>query len=315
MIEEAIIKTLVYRDLFDYPLTAGEIWRFLIGAKASKVAIDEALPLLVEKGKVERKDDHFGSANAERKKVARATRLWRGQSSEVYYFLPGRGEIVQLRREREAISRKKLERLRRYAKLLYFIPWVRAAFATGALAVGNADEESDLDLLIIATPRRLWLTRFLVSLVFGLLGVKRSPGNAQNKDKVCPNMFLSETALKVPQDEQNLYTAHEVVQAQPIWERAPLRRCFLAENNWIEKFFSNFNFPPKPDGPRSKKGFRFFDWLEILAYRLQLKYMKKRRTCEIVTPERILFHPIDRAAEILPKFEKRLILVREQGCE
>ena len=48
------------------------------------------------------------------------------------------------------------------------------------------------------------------------------------------------------------------------------------------------------------------DWLETFAYKVQLRYMEKKRTREVVTAERILFHPIDRAARILPKFEKRL---------
>lgn len=280
-IEKAIIKTLVYRDLFDYPLTAEEVYRFLIQQDSSRGTVEKFLRKMIAEGKIQRR----GS----------------------YHFLPGREKIARLRQKREAISQRKFKEALHYANLLRFIPWVKAVFATGALAAGNADEESDLDLLIIATPRRLWLTRFLVFLVFSLLGVMRKPQSVQVKDKICPNMFSSELTLAIPPNEQNLYTAHEVVQAKIIWEEAPLCQRFLAANDWIKKFLPNFYLPPKLDKSRFKRGFFFLDWLELLAYRLQLKYMSRRRTREIVTPERILFHPIDQAAKILPMFEKRLV--------
>lgn len=280
MIEKTILKTLVYRDLFDYPLKAGEIYLFLIQQKSSRRVVARALRELVAEGKIQQRSS--------------------------YYYLPGREGIVALRRKREVISREKLKKAVRYARLLRPIPWVKAVSATGALAVENADEESDLDLLIITTPRRLWLSRALVFLILSLLGVKRKPGGVQTADKVCPNMFLSMAALTVPDDEQNLYTAHEIVQARPIWECGQIHQHFLAENSWVRKFLPNFKFPPKPDQYAPKSGFVIFDWLEVLAYKLQLKYMERRRTREVVTPERILFHPIDRAAKILPRFEEQV---------
>lgn len=280
VLEQAIIKTLVYRDLFDYPLAAEEIYRFLIGLKSSPKAVEEALQKMVVEGKVQKHGD--------------------------YYFLPGREEIVARRQVRGVISKEKFKKAARYAKLLRLIPWVKAVFATGALAVGNADEKSDLDFLIFTSPRRLWMTRGLAFLIFSLLGVKRSSREKQTTDKVCPNMFLSLTALATPDGERNLYTAHEVVQARPIWERGRVHQRFLAENSWVGRFFPNFELPSQSDECQLEGGLVIGDWLEALAYKVQLKYMEKKRTREVVTPDRILFHPIDRAAEILPKFEERL---------
>lgn len=46
--------------------------------------------------------------------------------------------------------------------------------------------------------------------------------------------------------------------------------------------------------------------LEALAYRLQMKYMKKRRTTEIVESDRIRFHPHDCCQRILLEYAKRV---------
>ncbi len=46
--------------------------------------------------------------------------------------------------------------------------------------------------------------------------------------------------------------------------------------------------------------------LETLAYRLQTKYMNKRRTTEIVEPGRVRFHPHDCCRKILLEYAKRV---------
>ncbi|PIZ41297.1 hypothetical protein CO059_00030 [candidate division WWE3 bacterium CG_4_9_14_0_2_um_filter_48_10] len=275
----AIVKTLVYRDLFDYPLTTLEIHRFLIQEKSSQKVVEEALGKLTSAKVVQEKGG--------------------------YYFLPGREETVVLRKKREAISLIKIKKATVYSKLFLLIPWVRGVFVTGALAVGNVDQKSDLDILVVAGRGRVWLTRLLVTLLLDLLWLRaRPPGRV--KDKVCPNMFLDETTLQVPKNEQNLYTAHEVVQAKVIWEREGIHQRFLVKNRWIKKFLPNVVIPSSSSSHRRRGGFFFFDWLEYGVYQAQLAYMQKRKTQEVVTPKRILFHPTDLPAKIVGDFEKRL---------
>ncbi len=278
-IEKAIIKTLAYRDLFDYPLTAEEIWRFLIEEKASPSVVNKTLARLVTEGRVE--------------------------NTGRYYFLPRRGEIVKLRARRQVVSQPKLKKTISYTRLLCLIPWVKGVFATGALAAENAQEDSDLDILIVASNKRVWLVRLISTVLLDLLGVRIKVPH-KTKNRVCPNIFLSETALEVRPNEQNLYAAHEVVQAKPLWEKGPFHQRFLAENRWIGAWLPNVNLPSRSDKPLPKKGIFLLDWLEAVVYRLQIKYMEKKRTQETVTPERILFHQKDLAAEILANFQTNL---------
>ncbi len=51
---------------------------------------------------------------------------------------------------------------------------------------------------------------------------------------------------------------------------------------------------------------KFFTQLENLAKKIQLKYMAKKRTNEIVERGRILFHPGHRSKKIMLEYQKRL---------
>jgi len=304
MIEQAILKTLAYRDIFSYPLTAGEVHRFLIKERATEAAVGKTLAKMTSEGLIEEKDGFF--------------------------FLPGRKEVVSLRQKREVVSRVKLRKIKRYAGFLRLVPWVRAVFATGAVAVGNADDDADLDILVITAPRRLWLSRLLVFGILIALGIKRKAKCPAGKDKVCPNMFFDLDHLALPKSEQNLYTAHEAVQVKVLWERESIHQRFLAENSWIKEFLPNWRQKSRysdmslrllrQDKGRQRKTpsvpFYFyilissfvsiFDFLERIAYQSQLRYMAKRRTREVVMPGRILFHSVDLPAVILRTYHHRL---------
>lgn len=280
MIEEAIIKTLAYRDLFNYPLTAEELHHFLIGKKTTERSLRVALARLRKSGVVAEKDG--------------------------FYFLPGREVVVSFRRQREEFSHLKMEKASRYARFLRLIPWVKAVFVTGAVAAGNASEESDIDILSITAPGRLWLGRFFVFLILTVLGVRRKANDPSGRDKICPNMFFTIDSLPLPKDEQNLYTAHEAVQARLIWERGPVDQLLLASNRWIGKFLPNVTLPRKPKGSQVQASSPLLDWIEALFYRLQLWYMRGRRTRQVVTPTRILFHAVDLPGIILGAYQQRL---------
>lgn len=286
-VEEAIIKTLCYRDLFDYPLTIGELPDFLVEEEVSPNEVRQAATRLAAEGKIVREGEFF--------------------------HLPGRDEIVAVRSQRERISERKYARALRLSQVLRYFTWVRAVFLTGALAAGNAEKEADLDFLIITRRNRVWLTRFFVYFLFAALGWKRPRGVAEAPDRVCLNMFLAEDALAVPDEERNLFSAHEIALARPLWAKDFLHQRFLGENPWVKNFLPNRGIP-EVRIPASKSSGRpvvtvirrFLDFLDWLSHRLQLLYMHRRRTREVVERNRILFHPIDLSKDILGAYRVKL---------
>ncbi len=225
--EKAILRTLAYADVFNYPLIKEEIWRWLISEDGRQPA-----PLrLARPGKTE-----------DRKRFAHSLKLVldsrKIRTSQGFYYLKGRQSIVSLRRKREAWSRKKLKFAEKVAGILRLIPWIKLIGVTGALAMRNADKEDDIDLLIVSSKNRLWLTRGLVVSFLRLTRIYRRPGKI--KDKICPNMLLDEEHLVILKKERDLFSAHEVLQMKPLWEKRRTYRRFLRANQWSQEFLPNW---------------------------------------------------------------------------
>lgn len=209
--ESAIIITLCYHDLFDYPLTLKETHHFLINKKTSFSKIQ----LIIKK-------------------------MPQINSAGNFYFLTGRKEIIKTRQRRKKISQRKLIIARQISRYLRLIPSIKLIVVTGAVAIDNARKDDDIDLFIITSAERLWLTRILVVSLIELLGKRRHPQDLNPVDKICLNIFLDENHLALPKSKHNLFSAHEIVQMKVIYQKDNLYQKFLKSNQWLKKFLPNW---------------------------------------------------------------------------
>lgn len=283
MLEEAILKTLAYADIFAYPLDFSQIQKFLIWERRTS-----------------------------REEVARALRRLRAGKkigfTTGFYFLRGREKLVEERKKREIVSRRKLRLVEKIAFFLKPIPYLSFVGVTGRLALGNSREEDDLDLLLITRKGALWLGRMLAIFVLEFLGVRRRPEEKEVRDKVCLNVFLEEGFLSLPSGERNLYTAHEIAQVRPVWERGGVYRRFLVANQWVREYLPNA-IGELGEG-EEREGEKSAFLLESLARKIQFWYMQRHKTGEKVDPHHAFFHPQSVEGWVLREYRKR---VKELG--
>lgn len=295
--ELSIIKTLAYADVFDYPLSAQQLYKFLeapgrVGEGEFFQSLDKLIKL-----------DHIKTYSNNYQVIA---------NDIVWYYLAGREEVCQKRLSRIKFSQAKYEKTRRTAKALWKIPQVQALLVTGSLAVCNAQSDDDIDILVVTKAGSLWQTRLLVTAVLEYLQVRRKPEDAHrgraSANKICANMYLSEDKLQVLPSKRNLYTAHELVQARPIFDKAHILPRLYRENAWVTTLL-----PHGLDASNSHKDHKIVRHpavlagvLESISYNLQKWYMRPKVTTEIIQPDRAQFHPRDTASWVLDQYQLRL---------
>src|SRR5579884_1517189 len=133
----AIVHTVAYSDIFDYPLTAAEIHRYLIGEAVSP---EQVAALLQDD---ERRPRELSAVDG-------------------FFTLAGREALVSTRRQREQRARAFWSRALGYGRIIASLPFVRMVAVTGELAMDNVRPDSDIDFFIVTEHRRLWLCRLLI---------------------------------------------------------------------------------------------------------------------------------------------------------
>lgn len=179
-LEEAVVATVAYSDVFDMPIDQIDLRRFLIGLTATPDELARSVDSLVANGRLDREGDLL--------------------------HLPGRAEVLAVHADRVARAAEMWPKAVRWGARIGRLPFVVAVAVTGGLAVDSVAPHDDADYFIITKPGRLWLTRLLVLVLVRL---------AERDDiELCPNYIVSESALTM--EERTIYVARELAQMVPV---------------------------------------------------------------------------------------------------
>jgi hypothetical protein len=293
-LEKAIVKTLCYADVFDYPLTRREIFKRLIypGKSVKQKQIDCCL---------------------KRINIIR--------NIDGYFYLAGRKDIINIRLERQYEAGKKIIIAKKIAKLLKRLPFIKLIGISGGLAVENTDAKDDIDIIIITETDTVWIVRFISVLILNMFGVRRKPNDVLVRNKICLNMFLDDNHLEIKTSSRDLYTAHEIAQMVPLINRSLTYEKFITSNLWILEFLPNIltnssfltvinnnNLRRKPNNDQdSKKGSFVLYLIEDILKKLQYMYMKKRITDEVISDGVLKFHSNKVRNKINNEYTRRLM--------
>ena len=202
--ELAIARSVIYASLFDYPLTLDQLHQTLIESDQTAAEV-----LAVYEGS----------------EMLQAIVDYR----DVFFFPAGRDDLIAERRRREARSRAFLERHRRLLRLLCALPFTRLVALSGSIAHLNLEERGDLDLFIVTRGRRVWTVTVAVLLLAKLLRQRRI---------VCANFVLADSHLRLGLEQQDVFTANQVIHLKPLIGADVLNE-FTGVNPFVRRFYPN----------------------------------------------------------------------------
>lgn len=203
-VEAGVICTLLYFDIFHYPLTLEELIRFH-PQKNNRTDIINAISLLRNKLVIFKLDN--------------------------FYSLHPNNAFAQRRKAGNELAKKRLQTAKRFSWLISKFPFVRAIMISGSLSKDYMEASSDIDYFIITEPGRLWLTRGLLALFkrFFLL----------NSHKFfCTNYLIDSQSLEI--EEKNIYTAMETATLIPVYGKE-LYEKFAHKNQWTKNHLPNMH--------------------------------------------------------------------------
>jgi hypothetical protein len=135
-LERAVLESLAYSDIFEYPLRLEEVHRYL----PLRAELDAVRIALENSQQVDSKNG--------------------------YYFLTEHDDYVDIRIRRTSASQSSFAWALRLGRILGWFPFVRMAGLTGSVAVKNLSKGADMDFMLVTQPGRLWTARAF-AVIFG----------------------------------------------------------------------------------------------------------------------------------------------------
>lgn len=282
-LEQAVMRTLTYFDLFNYPLKSSELLNFL-QLKASKLSVEKILESLVNQNQIAKSDD--------------------------LYSLQFDAALFERRRIGNHLADSLLPRVKKQADLIFQFPFVRSVMASGSFSKNFMDEKSDFDFFIVCTPQRIWISRMLLVLYKKLF--------LKNSHKYfCVNYFVDETHLEI--DEKNIFTATELATVLPFNGFDQYQQLMTANKQWLSDTFPNFKQRTTPTATSLDSRFKkivefiftiFFGiYINRLFKQITLGKWKRRYGKLYSSPDfRIAFKSTDSVSKNHPRnFQKKIL--------
>ncbi len=290
-LKEAIVRTVAYFDMFDFPLTGYEVWQWLDVTSQ----LDEVIAELTSG------IEQLGKANG-------------------FYFLRGREEIIGERLRRYNSTQRKFKRALMIARIFKIIPWIKMIAVGNVIGEHNLRSEGDIDLFVITAAKRIWLSRFFCNAITKILGLRPSPNKIRNK--ICLSFFISDDNLDLnylrlssggEQKKDDMYFTYWLVGLMPIYNPDQTYQKFISANPWLVEQLPNWQVTG-PSGRRNSGSSPSAFYQEIIdlligglepqAKSLQLKLLPANLKrimnldSRVVINDRILkFHANDRREE------------------
>jgi hypothetical protein len=216
--EQAVLKTLAYFDVFNYPMKPSEIHQFA-PISMSPLNVVPCLNYMVNHGLI------FQHGN--------------------FFSINSDPAVAESRKASSKTTDRSIALAKRFSRFLSRVPFVDGVFAADTNSFELHPDGVELDYFIIAKPSRAWLCQFFIRLYVSLFWFRSSKsfginhiidgGQLQLDDKSL--MMATKLKMLIPMVNQELYSS------------------FIQANTWTNQFLPNLKQRAKEDAPELSKNF------------------------------------------------------------
>jgi hypothetical protein len=238
--KQAVLSTLAFFDLFDYPLTQQETLDYLF--------------------QIQPDEHHVALTLKESQRIQKRGHL---------YQLSDKPDQSALRHERTIISEQLWKKIAKYRWVFGLIPYVEFVGVCNNLAYNNASKSSDIDLFIVTKPGRMFISRLLLTGLTQFLGIRRH--GSKVAERFCLSFFVTSDRLNLEDIQKaplDIYLAYWLKTLQPIYGDLEIYKNLIKTNSWTQNIFA------QPLTPQLSKHGNAPKWAEKMKSRLEKQFNK-----------------------------------------
>lgn len=295
-LELSLFRTLCWFSIFDIPLTTFDLWKWIL--KPSRpydlLEVDQVI--------------------MQSEWLSHRVMMQDG----MYFLKQDNPQEKFLGRHRRFLNATiKFRKLRRAAHFFQLFPGVRSVCAVNTLAWWHTTSQSDIDLFIVTSAKRIWSSRLFLVAPFLLTGSRPHHGQQTSvKDPFCFSFFCSETAMQFESlqwKEEDYYLAYWVKSIVPMFDRGEIVSQMERLNKWTDRLLPNARMRQihpvhKPLRVRALPiQWTFFEpicrWFQRNRFPSVLKGLANRDSRVVINDDMLKFHENDRRGEFMQMFQ------------
>ena len=135
-----------------------------------------------------------------------------------------------------------LKEVKRLKSTLQSIPFIEQIFLCNSISFNALDNNSDIDLFIIAQPWRIWTVKFRSMLLFTLKWAKRFW--KRSRKKICLSFFItsdSQNLYPISLPSLDIYLAYRIAHLVLIYQPdGTVNNSFFENNKWVKWILPNY---------------------------------------------------------------------------
>lgn len=295
----SVLGALSYFEIFQYPLTAAEVFQFSCLPDMQQNEVENLLEEGVAAGLIFKFGNYYQTVDSA---------VWGP--------------------ERKALNDRAdsfLPMACRMGRLIGQFPFIRGVMVSGSLSKHTMRDDGDIDFFLVTAPGRLWLARTLLVLFKKIFLLN-------SRKYFCVNYFIDADHLEI--EEKNLFTATECATLLPVYGSVWYEQ-FMQSNTWVRTdFLPHFLQRATKDVPESRtRGLKFLlektlntrlgTLLDRWAMRITLSFWKRKfrhfdpSQFDLALKSRKYVskhHPLAFQEKVLLKY-KDLMAMRSSNCE
>lgn len=241
-IKEAILDIVAYYAVMSLRVDFSTIYSYL-PVRASHLAVKKQLNNLVKRGRLKLFKDRYG----------------------LPYISYKSHEPMQ------AQQQKLMFKAQRWARFFKLIPSVKSVVVINSVAIGNPHDESDIDLFIITSPNRIFLTKGF--LMYFLRLIRQLEDQHVSAGRFSLGMFLTTKGVKMERDMMKVNEpdlVFRMITGVPVYG-GDVWYSVLKADPYLKSRLPNYVWPKMPMRIYGV-GSKFLDRLDDIAYRKHLKH-------------------------------------------
>lgn len=209
---EKIKATLAYFEIFDLALSVEELIRLMPGGVEGRLGVEKALREMSEVN-----EEHG------------------------FFVLKGSEKLLESRIGKSLLADQIKHKADKWKWVFGLVPFVQMACVCNYSSFDCVEKDSDIDLLIITKPGRIFLARLFLTFYMQLFGLRRH--GEKIAGRFCLSFYVNENNLNFEEillKNGDIYFAYWLMALKPIYGTETIWVKIEKENLWSGKYFENF---------------------------------------------------------------------------